>query len=61
MVLLFQPNFVLPDGRIDTAAAEREARRLRAEALRDGLVGFSHWISARFGQLRHKSAPAQGV
>ncbi len=56
-----QKNFVLPDGRIDVAAAEAEAHRLRAEALHDGLVAMGRWINARFGRHHGTQAPAHGL
>ncbi|MDP3961497.1 MAG: hypothetical protein Q8Q26_15805 [Pseudorhodobacter sp.] len=56
-----QKNFVLPDGRIDVAAAVAEAHRLRAEALHVGVVAMGRWLKTRFGRHHGAQAPAHRV
>lgn len=42
------PDFML----LDAVALEREARRLRAEAMAESLRGFGRWIARRIAARR---------
>lgn len=49
-------NNVFEPGRVDLLAIEIEARRLRAEAVRDWAHALRGWIAGRFGRTNAAAA-----